>query len=352
MVGDRTVPSTAFDTFFACTLIVMAVLIATAFLGVTLQARIAGTDDINKDSYLKALADHIVTYPGSPINWGKENTVPSDFGLALSELTGAYQLDIDKISRLNSQNTNTFSYVELLYSAKLNNMSLGISATQVMDLHVEQLDSEILAGVTYSDLSLSTSINSKPISADLRYYVVSENFFYNDSSIIPSSGNGILTVHVPTHIADVAYVVLFARSTFEERITSYAVYSFADGVQESVPKSIGLSLSPQSYRLNFTQASLVSVQNVFALTYGYSSNITSFQGSSCAIPRMVDNSPIVLVACGQNSTQYLEEWTAYPQVPLTAGSTFANSERNIFGYLVTVEGVLYRVEISLGDIYR
>lgn len=345
-------PSTAFDTFFACTIIVTAVLIATAFLGVTLQARISGSDDTNKDSYLKAIADHIISYPGSSTSWGTESSVPTDFGLAQYPSTGAYQLDIDKLGRLNRRNTNVLSYVELLNSAKLNNMSLAISVKQVMDLSVVQLATRDVDGVIYAELSVAASINSKPTSALLHCYVVANGYFYNASAIIPSSGSYTLTVHVPTGVADEAVVVAFARSTFDERITSYAVYRIADGAQETAPASTGLSLFPQNYRLGFTQPLDVSVQNVYALTYSYNNNATVFQGSSCAIPQTVDSSPIVLVACGQNGSSYLQEWTSYPQVPLDAGSAFTNSERNIFGYLVTVEGVLYRLDISLGDIYR
>lgn len=345
-------PSTAFDTFFACTIIVMAVLIATAFLGVTLQARISGTDETNKDSYLKAIADHIVTYPGNPTNWGTESAVPADFGLAKYPAIGAYQLDIDKVSRLNRRNINVLSYVELLNSAKLNNMSLGISVKQVMDLSIRQLTTTDVSGVTYAELSVATSINSKPTSAELHCYIVADGYFYNASAQIPSSGSYTLTIQVPTDVAEGAVALAFARSTFDSRITSYAVYSIANGAQESTPSSIGLSLSPQNYRLSYTIAPDVSVDNVYALTYSYNNNITAFQGSSCTIPRLIDGSPIVLVACGQNGTSYLQEWTSYPQVPFDAGSTFSNSERNVFGYLVTVEGVLYRVEVSLGDIYR
>lgn len=345
-------PSTAFDTFFACTIIVMAVLIATAFLAVTMQARISGSDDTNKDSYLKAIADRIVTYPGSPTSWGTGSAVPADFGLAQYPSTGAYQLDIDKLGRLNRQNTNVLSYVELLNSAKLNNMSLGISLKQVMDLSVQQLSAYEVTGITYTELSVATSINLKPTSAELNCYVLADGYFYNASVAIPSSGSYALTVPVPTAVAAGAYVVAFARSIFDQRITSYAVYSIADGAQETAPASTGLSLSPQNYRLSFTEPPEVNVQNVYALTYSYNNNSTVFQGSSCAISQTVDSSPIVLVACGQNGSSYLQEWTSYPQVPLDSGSTFTNSERNIFGYLVTVEGVLYRVEISLGDIYR
>ena len=80
-------PSTSIDTFFACTIIVAAALIATAFLCSTMQTRINSTQDINKESYLKAIADHIITNPGTPLNWGSSSSVPADFGLAASPST-------------------------------------------------------------------------------------------------------------------------------------------------------------------------------------------------------------------------------------------------------------------------
>ena len=75
-------PASSFDTFFACTIIVAAALIGMAFLGSTMQTRIASTQDINKDSYLKAIADRIIMNPGSPSEWGSSSVSPIDFGLA------------------------------------------------------------------------------------------------------------------------------------------------------------------------------------------------------------------------------------------------------------------------------
>ncbi len=345
-------PSSAFDTFFACTVIVSAVMIATAFLGVTLQARITDTGDANKDSYLKALADHLVAYPGSPSDWGTETASPSDFGLAAYPSAGSYQLDINKIGRLSRQNTNMLSYVDLLTSAKLNNMALGIAVRQIMDLNLTESSRYTADGETFIQLTVATSINSKPTPAVLNCYVVADNYLYNASALIAESGSYSLTIHVPTGLADEAYAMAFARAAFDERMTSFAIYNIADAVQETSPASTDLSLSPQNYRLSFNEPLGVSVENVYAFTYSYASNITALGDSNCAIPRIVDSSPIVLVACGQNGPQYLQEWTSYPQIPLDAGSTFTNSERNVFSYIVTVEGVLYRVEVSLGDIYR
>ena len=45
-----------------------------------------------------------------------------------------------------------------------------------------------------------------------------------------------------------------------------------------------------------------------------------------------------------------QEWTSYPQVPLTAGSNFHSSEQNAFNYIVTINDCLYKLEISFGDI--
>ena len=59
---------------------------------------------------------------------------------------------------------------------------------------------------------------------------------------------------------------------------------------------------------------------------------------------------MVLVVCGFNGADFFQEWTAYPQVPLKAGANFAGSEQNVFSYIVTVNGVLYRLDLSLGDL--
>ena len=130
-------PTSSFDTFFACTIIVAAALIGMAFLGSTMQTRIASTQDINKDSYLKAIADNIIANPGSPTEWGTSNALPVDFGLASSLSHNAYELDMDKICRLNSLNNYSLSYFDLTKAAKLN-LALGIKVSPLMSINVLQ----------------------------------------------------------------------------------------------------------------------------------------------------------------------------------------------------------------------
>ncbi len=102
-VEENKIPAISIDTFFACTLIIMVTLTATAFLVETLQTNIASAQDLNKESYLKNIADAIVTGCGSPVDWGSSDTLPSSFGLASANASYAYTLDPDKISRLNNQ---------------------------------------------------------------------------------------------------------------------------------------------------------------------------------------------------------------------------------------------------------
>lgn len=343
-------PSTSFDTFFACTIIVMAVLIATAFLGVTLQARITSTEDVNKDSYLKSVADGIVTHQGTPVMWGAFQMPPSVLGLASSEATGTYELDIDKVSRLSSQNLHAINYLDLLSAAQLSSISLGISVNQVMDLTIKQSSNYTLASETYVVLDVSTRLNSKACSAAVNTYVIAQGHLDNYTASVSDSGSASLTVHIPTTLVDDAFVAVFACADCDERLTSYGIYSIAQGNQQTLPSSAALALSPQDYTLTYNSSAGITMKNVYVLTYAFTSNVTSFAASSCSIPQYIGHSPYVLVACGAKGADYVQEWTSYPQVPLTTGSGFSNQERHVFSYLVTVEGVLYRVEISLGDI--
>ena len=92
------------------------------------------------------------------------------------------------------------------------------------------------------------------------------------------------------------------------------------------------------------------VLNGYVFSYSYQQQLSSLEGSQAAIPKLLDKSPLVLVFEGINGTDYFQEWTAYPQIPLKIGANFEGSEQNIFSYIVTVNGVLYRLDLSLGDL--
>jgi hypothetical protein len=345
------VPSTSIDTFFACTIIVAVALIATAFLSSTMQTSINNTQDINKDSYLKAIADHIITNPGAPVNWGTSSSVPADFGLAAGSSTIPFELDIDKITRLNNLNSYSLSYFDMANAAKLNNIALGITVSQVMSINIEQISNSTGNDASFT-FAILTSIDSEPTSASLNCYVVANNYLSNVTDSTSGIGVGYVTVQIPSAATGNAMLIVFARASFDDRITSYAIYNFLNSTQESSPSNDILTLTPLNYTLSFTTNSTdLTIQNGYVFSYAYQQNLAPVQGTTqYLIPTIIDKSPFVIVICGYNNSAYFQEWTSYPQIPLKAGSSFEGSAQNVFSYIVTINNALYKVDISIGDV--
>jgi hypothetical protein len=316
-----------------------------------MQNRIAGTQDINKDSYLKAIADRIVTNPGSPTDWGTKSSLPIDFGLASNLSYSPYELDMDKICRLNNLNNYSLSYPELSNASKLTNMALGIRISQLVTINIQQSSNFTEGGVTSFSFTVSTSIDSKPTSANLHSYVVADTYLTEINSTIPDMGVGNVTIQIPTAKTYSALLIIFARSFIDDRLTSYAIYNFAHSIQESTPSSTDLALSPLDYTLNLNDSSTgLTVQDKYIFSYSNKQTISSNTSSQTPFPKLIDKSPIVLVVCGLNGTDQFQEWTAYPQVPLRIGTNFESPEQNIFSYIVSVNGILFRLDLSLGDL--
>jgi hypothetical protein len=282
------------------------------------------------------------------VDWGTETAVPSDFGLAAYPTGGAYVLDIDKVSRLNSQNSHALSYHDIATSSKLSSIAVGFSFTQVMTLTVTEFSHQTDGGDTTYTFTAQTTVDSKPISATLHGYVIADGYLsaFNTST---DSGSGQFTVRFQSGLVDGALLFLFARAPFDERVTSYATYNFATQQQETTPASATLGLSPQNYTLSFNSTE-ATVGDAFVLSYTYQQPLSSIGDTQLSIPRLVDNSPLILVVRGAASGVYFAEWTAYPQLPLQCGSGFVGNEKNVFSYLVSVGGVLYRLDLALGDV--
>jgi hypothetical protein len=339
-------PTTSIDTFFACTIMVAVVLIATAFIGSSMVTRIDKTGDANKNVYLQSVADHLVTSCGSPSNWGTGVGSPQDFGLAKEESINIYELDIDKVCRLNS-----LSYPQLSSSAKLNNIALGIKVSQILTITIQQPESQILgANVSYA-FPVSTAVNSRASSASLVCYILAQNYQVTFNQTTSDLGLGTVSFQIPQEKADNAMLLMFARASFDERLTSFAVYDFAGQTQRANPDNKILNLTSNNNILTaLSNSSGTTIQKSYLFTYSNQQNLTATSSTQFAIPQIVDKSPFVLVACGVNGASYFQDWTAYPQIPLTAGSNFNSSEKNVFTYIVTIKDALYKLEISLGDV--
>ena len=345
-------PSSSFDMFFACTILVAAALIATAFLGSTMQARIADTQDANKVSYLKAIADRIVMNPGEPSDWGTSSGLPSDFGLATSGSIKAYEIDADKIARLSNQSLNMFSYPDLVNTAQLSNIALGVTLSQLGTLNVLQINNSTNGSNTSFTFQISASINSKPSDSILHCYISANGYLNTANGTTSSNGIGNISFQIPSAEVATAYLFVFARATFDDRITSFAVYNFAASSQELISNNSVFALDTVSHQIGLNQNS-TKLENRSCYLFSYSSlQPLNFRQASneCSFPNTVNSSPIILSLWGLNNSLQIQQWVSYPLMPLKAGANFQGQEQNVFSYIVTVNDVLYRLDLSLGDL--
>ena len=346
-------PAISIDTFFACSLLVSVALLATASLAGTMQDSINAMQDLSKADYLRNIAEHLITSYGTTVDWGASGAIPSSFGLADSDSPSLYALDIDKISRLNSQNSYSLSYAQASAASRLNNIALGISVSQMLSISVTVSGNSSIGDETAYTFQVSVSQASGPISAALQCYVVTKDSVSTISNTTSSAGIGYATVQLPNTSNGPALLVVFARAAFDQRVIGYEAYSFAHLVQEPSPNHTFLGLSPLNYTLSVEENyHSVNIEHSYAFSYGYQSNLTAASGAAYAIPEFMDKSPTVLVVSGLNGTIPFIEWTAYPNIPLDFGSDFENSEQNVFVYTVLVKGAFYKLTLSFGDVIQ
>jgi hypothetical protein len=342
-------PTNSIDTFFACSVILAAALISTLFVGSTLQLEINDSQNINKQSYLKALADNIITSPGTPANWGTTNITPSNLGLANNPSLSSFEADTNKINRLGD---SSLSYMELASSTNLHNVAFGLKISQILEINIQQLSNTTDNSKTTCIFAVSTNINSRPTSASLHAYTKTNHF---QTEVIKNTlENGICDLSVEISETDVnkALLVVFAKSTFDSRITSFAIYNFNSSAQEFTPDEKMLNIfGPVNGQLMWTSnSSSLTIENGEIFSYGYAQNVSVPEGAKyCSLPNIIDPSPQIIILNGQINGNYFQTWTDNPKIPLQIGSNFSQSEQNIFSYLVTVKGNLYKIEISFGD---
>jgi hypothetical protein len=345
-------PTISIDTFFACTIMIAVVIGATVLSSEILGTHIAEYQNLNEDNYLKALSQNILLNNGMPADWGSNGSmIPYAFGLAKSNSLSPTELDIDKISRLNSQNVFALTYQELLNAAKLNDIALGVSVTQLLDISVTPYSSSTLGNSTTYVFEVSVSEYNAPVKASLNCYVIAKNFLSSINGSTSPGGVGFVDIEIPNASNGTASLIVFARATYDSRMTSYAVHLFEHSSTEQLPTNSFLRLSPLDYTLwvsaNYSD---IILEKVYAFSYEYESNLIVSSNSTYTIPLFLDKSPIVLVLTGVNASTFFIEWTAYPQIPLDAGADFTNAECHTFSYVANVGGALYSLKIRFGGL--
>jgi hypothetical protein len=343
------VPATSIDGFFACTLLVTVALVVMASFAGAMQTNINSLQGVNDQNYLKTTAEHLVCSVGSPANWGSTGMAPTSFGLA-KEAGQAYELDIDKVCRLNSQCTSTLMYDEASKAARLYNLAFSVTVTQMLSITLEPTSNTTADGATTYNFQVSTAANLEPAPSTIQCYIINANQVSNVSTSTSSSGVGNFSFELLDSEPGPVLLVVFAKANLDERLTAYQTYSFTHISGEQLPQQV-LSLSPLDSQLtvNITQPD-TTVNDIYAFSFSHQSQLTQNPEGNYTIPKYLDKSPTVLVVTGSTSGADFIEWSSYPNVPLTFGSSFANTGQNTFVYTVTVNDVLYKLTVTLGDI--
>lgn len=349
-------PAISVDTFFACSLMLMLVLSAMTSTSQLLSPHLGKTVDNDILGRYESLSRHLLLNEGKPSDWGRSRVLPLEsFGLDQADLSDPYNLDIDKVTRLNSGNVYRIDEAQIFSSIRIGDLSFRLEMKPIFEVTISP-GSAIRGPIdTAYEFNVATDKQGVPVHSELKSYVIAGNYFKSYSRIAPQ-GTAIVNVTIPNNIEGPALIIVLARASPNTRIVSYNAYPFSHNGSEPNIKGTFLRLSPLDYTadVHFIYPE-TELSNAYALSYNYSSIMTrtpiSNQSVNYSIPHYLDVGPTLVAVTGWNSTSFFTEWTAYPQIPLAAGADFNSDTRaNVFTYdhIVTIDSTLYQCRIWIG----
>jgi hypothetical protein len=335
----------------------MVILIASAMVGTAkvMQPYIEDLANMNGVERYRSFAEYLLLSSGNPSDWGKNgDVIPSTFGLA-SETRQPYELDLDKVARLNTDNLYALTYREILAALGTEDVSFNIRIHPLFEVVIELTNSQIGETETIYTFRVSTSKSGYPLATCLKGYIVVGAYVNTVSFSTNSSGVSMINVTLSNVLSGTALLVVFAKSQAHPQMMSFNAYSFGHNSEASEPNQTFLRLSPLNYVLNASfRNSTVEVSNAYVFTYSYNFSLSQTavgnQSVEYSIPRLLEASPMLLVLNGNNASISFAEWTAYPQLPLEIGADFGDLTSELKAvavtYVVSVNSVLYEAVIT------
>jgi hypothetical protein len=350
-------PAVSIDTFFACSLMVMLVLSAMAATTTFLRPHMNTTDGDSSQRLYRELSKYLLLNEGMPSNWGQNGqTIPETFGLARSNAECPYELDGDKVSRLNDENLYAISYAEAFTSLEAPDTFFKIEIKPLFDVKIRLDTTFDSSNDTIYQFEISTERNGVPISTQMRIFTVAEAYL-KATSASATNGETMQNVTIPDIVNGPALLAVVACSAYNDRIMSFNACAFARSSAEPNLKGTFLKLSPLNHSLTASfSTSGIDVTNAYALTLNHEFQLEQMSNTSESttyeIPKILDSGPTILVLTGTNSTKSFIEWTAYPQIPVEMGADFADSQAlsDVFSftYLITIDSIIYDCTVWLG----
>ncbi len=336
---------------------VLLVVSAMAQTSKLLYPHISNAIDVNIAERYEGISKYLLLNSGTPSNWAQNRQVnPETFGLAKAGSNNPYELDIDKVTRLNNENVYAVSYAEIFTALEMSDVSFRIEIKPVFNVVVNLTSTLNELNKTTYRFEVLTEKQGAPVKTELKSYVVAGNHLESTDTCL-SNGRTFMNVTLSNDINGPALLVVFAQFVSNPKIMSFNAYPFTHNSAEPKPEGTFLRLSPLDYNLDISSIYLeTNLSDTYALSFNYLSTLKQNAGDNQSItydiPHFLDSSPTLIVVTGWNSTSFFTEWTSYPQIPIKTGADFVNSTSlsNVFSYtyLVTVDSALYECTVWLG----
>ena len=347
-------PVSSIDTILACSIMIVLASSAMAITSITLNPYINELSHKTDFERYQQLAKYILLNPGTPPNWGSTpEAVPSSFGLALANSSRPYQLDVDKVSRLNNENTYSITYAQILEAFGVRDVALRIEVKALFGLSVDLISISTEGNETTYIFEIITKKSELPISAQLSCYVISKDYVDNVISSTSSSGKGSVSVTLPNSANGTALLISFAK--IETQIVAFNIYPFSHNSSTPKPNRTFMRLNPLNYTLNvsFSHPN-EEVLRAQVFTYNYTSEMNQISGDNqtaeYSFPRLLDASPMIMTITGSNGSSIFAEWVSYPQLPIEMGTDLSGLDAAAkivsLTFIVNVNLALYEFTIK------
>ena len=350
-------PTTTMDTLLSCFLMITLTLTSMVGVFTVVHPFLQEQQSWNKTQVNQKIAEYLLLEPGSPTDWGSDlGSSLINFGLAKSGFATPFELGIDKVTRLNSENVYNVSFLDALTALGTPDKPFRFKIEPVFDVYVNLTSKQERIFDTIYQFQVTTEKSSLPVAASLRCYAVFLDQVASNTSFTSSSGEGSVEISLPNEGNGTALFVVIAK--IDPRTTSYAVYPFTHQLNGN-PNTRGVyaTLSPIDYALRVDLvSSLNRVSYGIVLTYDHWFNLAEVNESQTIqyynIPQLLDASPMILVGTGIDRATSFAEWTVYPQIPVDFGSNFTGqydlSNSYSYRYLVTINSAIYDCEVTFG----
>jgi hypothetical protein len=346
-------PASSVDTFLACSIMIILVLSAMAGTSKQVAPYLQDLSHQNDAERFQSLASYLLLHTGTPSSWGQTREItPSSLGLAKTDASLSYELDIDKVSRLNSENAFSLTYSELWESLGVADVAFQIEVRTLFELSIDPVSNQTQGGETIYEFDVEARKSGLPVLTDLSCYVVIEHFVENVKSSTSSDGVGSLVFSIPNSVNGTTLLLVFAKAKANQQIVSFNVYAFGHNSPFHLPNRTFLNPSPLNYVLNvsFTYPTTeIWTAQVFSFNYNFSltKRAQGDQSAEYDIPRLTESSLMLIVLTGLHGSSSFAEWVAYPQLPLQIGLEFS---QNIAGTIIVSQSRIVTMSFALYEI--